>query len=208
MMVHFNPMLTSLLLLWTNVNGLVPSNKTTDASSTLPYFIKKGERFLVVARHALDIYERLPTATYTVGIDPSDRSLFLKQIEDFSIEGKIYGDTVHHANRILHPFLARQGSTGVLLSGEKGSGKTFLAKYISVQAAKEQDIPTIVINQALSGERFNAFIQSIQQPSIILFDEFEKTYRPPKEQEAMEMQMQMEEGHYGSRQGQQHVHHT
>jgi len=40
-----------------------------------------------------------------------------------------------------------------------------------------------VINEPLSGERFNAFVQSIQQPAIVLFDEFEKTYRMPLESE-------------------------
>ena len=70
-------------------------------------------------------------------------------------------ETERQAERILRTFLARSGSTGVLLAGEKGSGKTFLTKYISLQVAR-QGIPTIVINQALSEGRFNAFIQAIE----------------------------------------------
>jgi hypothetical protein len=50
------------------------------------------------------------------------------------------------------------------------------AFYGVFQAAKEYNIPTVVINQALSGERFNTFVQSIQQPTVFLFDEFEKVY--------------------------------
>ena len=69
------------------------------------------------------------------------------------------------------------GKIEVLLAGEKGSGKTLLTKYISMEVAK-QGIPTIVINQALHGERFNTFIQAIEQPCVILFDEFEKIYQP------------------------------
>ena len=147
-------------------------------------FIKKADRFLVTSRKDLDLYESLPVATYTVDIDQRDGSFYLKQVDNFEIGEKIYGDTKTQAERIFNSFRQRKGSTGVLLAGEKGSGKTFLAKYLSVMAG-QQGIPTIVVNQALHGDRFNAFIQSIVQPVVILFDEFEKVYRPlPHEQES------------------------
>ena len=62
-----------------------------------------------------------------------------------------------------------------MLTGEKGSGKTLLSKSIS-ELARTQGIPTIVINQPWCGEGFNAFMQMIEQPTIVLFDEFEKVY--------------------------------
>jgi len=62
------------------------------------------------------------------------------------------------------------------LVGEKGSGKTLLAKYISIAAAKERGIPTIVINHPFHGDEFNLFMQSIQEPVIVLMDEFEKIH--------------------------------
>jgi hypothetical protein len=70
-----------------------------------------------------------------------------------------------------------------MLTGEKGSGKTLLAKMLSVKGY-DQGIPTIVINQPWCGESFNAFIQSIEQPVIVVFDEFEKVY-DEQEQEMM-----------------------
>ena len=39
-----------------------------------------------------------------------------------------------------------------------------------------QDVPTIVINAPWKGDKFNTFIQAIEQPCAILFDEFEKVY--------------------------------
>ena len=48
----------------------------------------------------------------------------------------------------------------------------------------EFESDTIVINQPWCGEAFNAFIQSIEQPVIVVFDEFEKVY-DEAEQEAM-----------------------
>ena len=71
----------------------------------------------------------------------------------------------------------------MLFRSEKGSGKTLLAKMLSIKGY-EADIPTIVINQPWCGEAFNAFIQSIEQPVIVVFDEFEKVY-DEAEQEAM-----------------------
>lgn len=148
----------------------------------------------MTSREALDLYERLPTATYTVGISPASGEYFLQRIDPFEVAGKIYGDTERQTDRILSTFLDRQGSTGVLLSGEKGSGKTFLAKWISIQAAVRHDIPTVVINQPLAGERFNAFIQSIHQPVVFLFDEFEKIYA---DREAKRQEMEYESENYG-----------
>jgi len=146
------------------------------------YFLKEEDRFNVATQSALNLHDALPVGSYTVGLYPTGQ-YYLKEIQPFDLSGKkLYGDTERHGRRILDTFKTREGSTGVLLAGEKGSGKTLLAKYISVQAAKE-GISTIVINEAWSGERFNAFIQSIRQPAIVLFDEFEKVYRQSAEVE-------------------------
>jgi hypothetical protein len=100
---------------------------------------------------------------------------YLEQIEDFEIKGKVYGDTRKQSQRILNTFQDRTASTGVMLTGEKGSGKTLLAKMLAVTAA-DAGVPTIVINEPWCGEGFNAFMQMIEQPTVILFDEFEKVY--------------------------------
>jgi hypothetical protein len=70
-----------------------------------------------------------------------------------------------------------------MLTGEKGSGKTLLAKMLSFKGY-DKGYPTIVINQPWCGEAFNAFIQSIEQPVIVVFDEFEKIY-DEQDQESM-----------------------
>jgi len=160
-------------------------------------YLKSGKRFRVSSKEAMDLHETLPVGTYTVLFDDKCCQYFLERIDDFEIKGKIYGKAIRRADRILRTFDSRSASTGVLLSGEKGSGKTLLAKKICADAAAK-GISTLVINQAWVGERFNAFIQLIDQPTIVMFDEFEKVY-DNKEDRNQEYLLTLLDGVYPSK---------
>ena len=145
-------------------------------------FFKNGNTYRVASNEAMDIRDKLPAGNYTIKVPPMG-DMYLEHIEDFSIPSKVYGDCLKNTDRIIRTFIDRSAATGVMLTGEKGSGKTLLTKNISIELAK-QGIPTIVINAAWHGDKFNSFIQTITQPCAILFDEFEKTY-DRDEQEAI-----------------------
>lgn len=147
----------------------------------MSHYLKQGEVLWPTTEGAYDVQDKLPLGTYTVGANI--KGFFLQPITDFDIKGKVYGKARHQAERILNTFNQRPHTTGVLLNGEKGSGKTMLAKMVS-QLAKEQGISTLVINTSFNGDSFNTFIQSIDEPCVILFDEFEKVF-DNKEQEAI-----------------------
>ena len=140
----------------------------------MTYYMKSGTTFRVSSKEAMDLHETLPVGNYVIKEDMF-KNLYLEQIEDFEIGTKLYGDTVRHTDRIYSTFMSRDVSTGVLLNGEKGSGKSLLAKNLVVEAAKN-GVPTIVINNPWVGDNFNSLIQKIEQPCIVLFDEFEKVY--------------------------------
>lgn len=110
--------------------------------------------------------------------------LFLIQGDDFSLPAKLYGDVKERSKRILQTFEDRPFITGVLLEGEKGSGKTLLAKQISLEGI-EAGIPTILVNSPFCGVAFNSFMQELHQPCIVLFDEFEKVYHDKENQQEM-----------------------
>lgn len=138
-------------------------------------FVKQGNTFRVYSDSALDVHQSLPPGTFTVKFDQNNGEFFLEKIDDFNLTFKMYGDILRHVDRILTTFENRGGSTGVLLAGEKGSGKTLLAKKLSMDARKK-GIPTLVINEPWRGSIFNEFIQNMTQPVVVLFDEYEKVY--------------------------------
>jgi hypothetical protein len=140
----------------------------------MTYFLRNGNTFRTTDEKNLDIHTKLPAGNYVIKTTPFGE-MYFEAVDNFEFKTKRYGDNVNNTQRILNTFMSREASTGVMLTGEKGSGKSLLAKTISMEAAK-LDIPTIIINTAWHGDAFNTFIQSIEQPAILLFDEFEKVY--------------------------------
>ena len=151
----------------------------------MSYFLKSGNTFRVSTKEAMDLHERLPAGNYVVKEAPMDGPLYLEHIESFEIKGKRYGDLDKNTDRILNTFMDRTASTGVMLAGEKGSGKSLLAKNLAIEGAARLDIPCIVINAPWVGDKFNAFMQMIEQPCMVLFDEFEKVYDSDDQEKAL-----------------------
>jgi len=137
-------------------------------------FLPNGKSYKVGDASQAVVLDNLPVANYSLSQDDYGNFWF-NQIDDFTLPEKLYGNCTQNADRIVETFSKRAQSTGVLLTGEKGSGKTLLAKTLSTKLA-EINVPTLVINQPWCGEGFNNLLQSIHQPMLVLFDEFEKVY--------------------------------
>lgn len=138
-------------------------------------FSQQGAAWIPHREEALNLRKELPVGNYTVKKEEMTGQFFLEKIDSFRVPDVLYGNITKQTSRIMRTFAERTGSTGVLLAGEKGSGKTLLSKNVCNELAKV-GVPSIVINHPWYGDRFNAFLQSITQPCIVVFDEFEKVY--------------------------------
>ena len=146
----------------------------------MSHFIRSGNTYKVFPGNSLDIQESLPAGNYTVKFHPME-GFSLEEVDQFRMPDKVYGDCLSNADRIVNTFMQRDGNTGVLLTGEKGSGKTLLARQVAIQSG----LPVIIINSDHSGDDFNSFLSSITQPCIVFLDEFEKTYSREKQEKIL-----------------------
>jgi hypothetical protein len=138
----------------------------------MTHYTKEGNCVFIASSSATTDF--LEPKTYVVKLSQT-RGFFLETVDDFEMPKKIYGDIDTRANRILGTFHDRPAQTGALLIGEKGSGKTLLAKRIAL-LAQETGLPVILINSPFYGDPFNTFMSSIDTPAVVIFDEFEKVY--------------------------------
>lgn len=147
-------------------------------------FLRNGSVFTPTSEADLDMYQALPGGNYIIIKHPATGALMFQQVDPFKAPAKLYGNIQQRAQRILVTYRDRPNSTGVLLAGEKGSGKTQLARLIA-QIAAEQGVPCIIVNAAWTGDEFFKLIQSVSQECIVLFDEFEKVYDHQEQQQVL-----------------------
>lgn len=160
----------------------------------MTHVIRSNGRTTFVSNQDLHISEQLEVGTYSVGFDQMTSTYFLSRVQDLTNPKRIYGDTLSQSTRIINTFLDRDKSTGIYLSGNKGAGKTLLARQISIDAAAH-GISTILVNEPFRGDTFNQFVQAINFPTVVLFDEFEKIY----ETEDQEKLLTLLDGTYGTK---------
>jgi len=113
-------------------------------------------------------------------MDPVTQEAFLKFTPPFGMPSRIFGDVDARAKRILYTWNDRgHATTGILLSGLKGGGKTLLAKKIANDCVQD-GIPSIMVNEAFCANSLSAFLGDIEEKAVVIFDEFEKIYKEEK----------------------------
>lgn len=148
-------------------------------------FLKNANSWSLFSNESLDIRTELPGKNYTIRFNELAGQYFLEETEPFNIPSKIYGKTQQYCDRIIRTFnkSGRDAQVGALLEGTKGSGKTLLAKLVAVRSG----LPTIIVNSPFTGEKFMRTLQEIDQPAVIIFDEFEKLYDSDQQEQILTM---------------------
>lgn len=132
---------------------------------------------LLIYSNGIKAYEKLPiNSNYSVEYEPAPGvGFYLSQKKKFEKPSfKLYGNQLSLVDDILNAFERSDKSIGVILSGAKGTGKTVFSKMLSAKA-NEKGLPTVLVNNNVSG--VSNFLARIDEPSLIMFDEFEKKFQ-------------------------------
>jgi hypothetical protein len=98
---------------------------------------------------------------------------WLEDAEDFRVPDKIYDVNSGMREDVIKSFRANKKNLGVLLTGNKGQGKSLNAKLL----CKELCIPTIIVNKSIPKDvNFVRFFNNIKQDYCFFVDEFEKLF--------------------------------
>lgn len=143
-------------------------------------FVQSGNTFFT-ARDRGNVIPVLEGGVYLVKFNPIDGYHLVRQ-DNMHLPEKTYGANEGRTLKIINTFLSRENvNTGVLLSGNKGSGKTLLSKSVCIKLA-EAGYPVILLEDAFAGTDFNQFMNSIIQRCVVMIDEFEKKYSKEEHQ--------------------------
>lgn len=134
-------------------------------------FLKQNDVFTLVGE-ATTCIEQLPPFVFKISFN-DDRFFLTKENDKFVMPDKVYDferDTIEYFKKTIQN---NPNNTGILLNGEKGSGKSFTAKTL----CNELNIPVIIIeNFGHKNLDMFKFLTSIHQTCIFLIDEFEKKF--------------------------------
>ena len=134
--------------------------------------ISTGTRFDIYPDD-LRCYDELPADYYVVRFTERE-GFFLERYTEFEItDNKVYGIHEQKVEKVLASFKAFKRNLGVILSGDKGIGKSLFSRMLGCRAI-ENGIPVIIVDSYVFG--IGAFLDKIRQAVMILFDEFDKTF--------------------------------
>jgi len=121
------------------------------------------------------LLDKLPPRIYNIQFN-SVTGFYLENVKDkLEVPSKVYGITKSRANKCINTYLSRPASTGILLTGDKGTGKTLLMSVLANQAIDQLSLPVLLVKDAYAGSQFVSFIESIGE-CVLVFDEFGKMY--------------------------------
>lgn len=134
-------------------------------------FVKLGNK-IVNKPNGLD-YDLIDGKIYNLKFDRFSVGAYLEEDGSLNLPSKVYlteddKTFIHRVNSYFQK--TTKLSTGVMLSGIKGTGKTVMAKVI----ANNSKLPVIVVDEDFPTGRINDFFRKFEHPVAVIFDEVDK----------------------------------
>lgn len=137
-------------------------------------FLKVGDTIIFDRSQNGLVYNLQPKQIYNIQVDSFSGEIQLKLANDFNLPEKVYHteQDKRFMRKVLRSYDSIQsGTTGVMLCGLKGSGKTVLAKSL----AMDSNLPILLLDQYIHPRYLNKCLQKIADiPVCIIFDEVDK----------------------------------
>ena len=143
--------------------------------------LEQGKKRSILS-NSIKISDKLEPGVYSLGFGEYE-GFYLMKREDFAPQEKIYGKMSGKIPKIFSAFENKQGNLGVLLSGERGLGKSMFMRELANEAVKK-NIPVICIEDGYIG--LSQFISSVDVPVMWLLDEFEKKFLSSEDEDSTE----------------------
>jgi len=145
---------------------------------------------LINSTHAIHV-RNMPTGDHIDHVIPHVYSMvftpdgvdMIKDTASFKTPTKLYGDIEKHATRIVRDYHKRDNAMGVLLTGQRGGGKTLLARQLSNKLLSA-GLPVLDIRSPIPPAILRNIIQ-IVGPCVLFFDEYSRTYSEVDVRETM-----------------------
>lgn len=129
---------------------------------------------------SVKVSSALPAGTYRVNFDQmSGHSL--ERIETMVADGgRVYGDHARRLDRIFAAYERFDRSLGVMLSGDKGMGKSLMLRMVAERAQHKLGLPAVLVERNSPG--IAQFLDSLGE-ALVIFDEFEKVFPGGRDEE-------------------------
>lgn len=134
--------------------------------------VNSGSRFQIYGED-VKTYKRLPIMSYEVDFNKMIGFYLTSRPDLVANEEKIYGNHEAKVDKVMRSFRMSDRNFGIILSGQKGIGKSLFARILA-QKSIEASLPVITVSGYIPG--IADFLASIEQEVVVIFDEFEKTF--------------------------------
>lgn len=138
----------------------------------------------------MQAYDQIPAGTYDICFAKMT-GFYLTRRPDMVVDEKVYGVASEKATKVMSTFKVFTRNLGVILSGDKGIGKSLTAKMIA-KTAVDAGYPVILASEYIPG--IASFIESITQEVMVLFDEFDKTFRKTGDENPQDTMLSLFDG--------------
>lgn len=125
--------------------------------------------------------DHVPAMVYKAVV--RDKIILIKDRPTFNLPQLRFGRHKRYFNQITSGYSKDGNSTGVLLYGQKGTGKSLMAEELGNWMIK-QDLPVVMIDTPMTAAEIRIVIQAVG-PCMIYIDEFGKVYHDINDRQRM-----------------------